>query len=366
MTYEKALAVSNTRLKVSSINFLIEVRSNHLVLRGILPPKPNSDRLVDYEQRIYLGYPVMLEGIRQAEKDAISIRAALIEKRFDWADWNKKIATQIANPADMSIGAVVAKFEIDYFNRRAKNPKSLSTWEGDYLMVYKTLPQSAQLNKETIMIAIATTAPQTRTRVRWCQALGAMAKFAGLDIDLSDYRKGYTPSKLEIRDLPNDAEVELYYGLIPNNLWQNAYALISVYGLRPSEIIHLDLGFLPELHVLDETKTGFRIVRPLHPKWIERFAIREDMQLPQIVVTNNKQVCTRVCHAFKRYAIPFPPDNLRHAYAVRCSIEYQMPVAIAAKMMGHSAAIHQDRYLRHMKQSTVNEIFDKQVAAHQF
>jgi len=219
---------------------------------------------MNYEQRIYLGYPLMPEGIKQAEKDAISIRAALIEKRFNWADWSKKVATELANPVDMSIAAVVARFEIDYFNRRAKNPKSSSTWEGDYLMVYKTLPQTTQFNKETIMSAIATTTPQTRTRVRWCQALGAMAKFVGLDIGLSDYRKGHTPSKVEIRDLPNDTEIELYYGLIPNNLWQNAYALIAVYGLRPSEIIHLDLSFLPELHVLDQTKTGFRIARPLH------------------------------------------------------------------------------------------------------
>jgi len=95
-----------------------------------------------------------------------------------------------------------------------------------------------------------------------------------------------------------------------------------------------------------------------------RFGIKEGMELPQIVVNNNKQVCVRVCHAFTRYAIPFPPDNLRQAYAVRCSIEYQMPVAIAAKMMGHSAAIHQSTYLRHMKDAIVNEIFNRQVAAY--
>jgi hypothetical protein len=157
MSHEKAFAASNTRLKAGSIGLCIEVKSNHLVLRGILPPKPNSDRQIDYVQRIYLGYPYMPEGIRQAEKDAISIRAALIENRFDWADWSKKVATGLANPVDMSIGAIVARFEIDYFNRRIRNPKSETTWRIDYAFCYKKLPQSAHLSKDVIMSAIAIT-----------------------------------------------------------------------------------------------------------------------------------------------------------------------------------------------------------------
>lgn len=86
------------------------------------------------------------------------------------------------------------------------------------------------------------------------------------------------------------------------------------------------------------------------------------MELPRITAEKNKELGSRVGHQFTRYAIPFPAYNLRHCYAVRCSITYQMPVAIAAKMMGHSAAIHQNTYLRHLKETTVDEIFEKKVA----
>jgi hypothetical protein len=38
-----------------------------------------------------------------------------------------------------------------------------------------------------------------------------------------------------------------------------------------------------------------------------------------------------------------------------------MPVAIAAKMMGHSANVHQSVYLRHLTEDSVSEIYAKKV-----
>jgi integrase len=86
------------------------------------------------------------------------------------------------------------------------------------------------------------------------------------------------------------------------------------------------------------------------------------MELPNITASKNAEIGSRVGHQFKRYGLPFPPYNLRHAYAVRCSIAYQMPVAIAAKMMGHSANVHQSVYLRHLTEESVSEIYSKKVA----
>jgi integrase len=361
MSPEKALLASNTRLKLGGISIRIEIKNNHLVLRGILPPKPGSDRPTDYEQKIYLSYPALPEGVKQAESDALAIKVALIEKRFDWYNWSKKIKTDRDNPVDMTIAAVTARFEIDYFTRRAKNPKSETTWRIDYAMCYKKLPQDKLLSEAVIMAAIATTTPETRTRRRYVQSLAALAKFAGLDIDISAYGKGYSPAKVELRLLPTDAEIELYHSLIPNKSWQNAYALIATFGLRPHEIMHLDLSELPVLDVLDSTKTKFHRVRALHTHWIEKFDIRPDMVLPAITFRRNEEIGSRVGHQFTRYGIPFPAYNLRHAYAIRCSITYQMPVAIAAKMMGHSAAIHQNVYLRHVTDESIDEIFDKKV-----
>jgi integrase len=360
MKYQKQLDDCNSRLASGNIGFTVEIKNNALTLRGLLPPKTGSgDRTM---QRIYLGYPPMLEGIKQAEKDAISVRAQLIEKRFNWLDWSPKLKKAFENPPDNTIAALVARFEKDYFTRKARNPKSQTTWDKDYQAVYKHLPQDKQFTGEIIMSAIAKTVPETRTRSRYVQALRLLAEFAKIEIDLSQYGKGYSPAKVNIRELPTDEQIELYHSLIPTKAWKNAYALIAVYGLRPHELLHLDLSELPILKVLENTKTGCRNIRPLHPEWLAKFKIAKSMELPNITASKNTEIGSRVGHQFKRYAIPFPPYNLRHAYAVRCSIAYQMPVAIAAKMMGHSAAVHQSVYLKHLTEDSVSEIYQKKVS----
>jgi integrase len=359
MKYQKALDESNSHLNDGNIGFVIEIKNNALCLRGLLPPKNGTGDLKT--QRIYLGYPPLAEGIRQAEKDALSVRVQLIEKRFNWLDWSPKLKKAFENPPDNTIAALVERFEKDYFNRKVRNPKSETTWDKDYKAVFKHLPQDKQFSPEVIMAAIAKTTPETRTRSRYAQALRLLAKFAGIDIDLSEYGKGYSPSKVNIRDLPTDEQIELYHSLIPTKSWQNAYALIATYGLRPHELVHLDLSELPTVKVLHPTKTGCRNIHPLHPYWVSKFAITENMELPAITAKKNCEIGSRVGHQFERYAIAFPPYNLRHAYAVRCSIVYQFPVAIAAKMMGHSANVHQAVYLKHLTDESVIDVYSKKI-----
>ncbi|MCY7275975.1 MAG: hypothetical protein LH702_20115 [Phormidesmis sp. CAN_BIN44] len=50
----------------------------------------------------------------------------------------------------------------------------------------------------------------------------------------------------------------------------------------------------------------------------------------------------RVTQAFKRYGF-VKPYNLRHCWAVR-TIEFGLPVELAAQQMGHSLKVHADRY----------------------
>jgi hypothetical protein len=307
MSPEKALIASNSRLKAGGIDLSIEIKKNHLCLRGMLPPKPGSDRTANYDQRIYLSYPPLVDGIKQAEKDALAIRVSLIEKRFDWCDWSNKLKHERDNPIDMSIGAITTRMEEDYFTRRARTIQSEATWDCEYAYVYKRLPQGEQLSKAVIMALIATTAPETRIRQRYVQSLSNLAKFAGLEIDIMGYGRGYTPSKVELRELPTDADIELYHKLIPTPSWQNAYALIATFGLRPHEIMHLDLSSLPVLDVLGETKTGARRIRGLNPQWVEQFGISADMELPKITTPKNRAIGSQVTHQFKRYGIPSPP-----------------------------------------------------------
>ncbi len=72
-------------------------------------------------------------------------------------------------------------------------------------------------------------------------------------------------------------------------------------------------------------------------------------QLPRIntdlSTTTLQRIGQRVNQQFRRYGIPFRPYDLRHAWAVR-TIHYGLPDTVAARMMGHSVAIHTRTYHR--------------------
>ena len=51
----------------------------------------------------------------------------------------------------------------------------------------------------------------------------------------------------------------------------------------------------------------------------------------------------RVSEQFRRYNLPITPYDLRHAWAVR-TIHIGLPDTVAARMMGHSVAIHTRTY----------------------
>jgi integrase len=190
-----------------------------------------------------------------------------------------------------------------------------------------------------------------------------LAKFTELAVDISSYGRGYSPAKVEIRDLPTDEDIVNFWDLIPNKSWQNAYALMAAFGLRPHEIMHLDLTELPILKVLEDTKTGVRVVRPLRPEWTELFGLNSSLALPRITATTNRELGGRVSKQMALYAMPFPCYNLRHAYAARCSVSFGIPVAISARMLGHSAAVHEATYLRHIREEMVDAVYQGAIAS---
>jgi len=73
------------------------------------------------------------------------------------------------------------------------------------------------------------------------------------------------------------------------------------------------------------------------------------VQLPPLNTDLNRTTLQRVgqqvSSQFRRYGLPFAPYDLRHAWAVR-TIHFGLPDAVAARMMGHSIAIHTQTYHR--------------------
>jgi hypothetical protein len=121
------IAQANGRLKASKVGVAIEQIGDRLALRATLPPKPNSDRIVAYQQRIFLGFRPNPTGLKLAESEARKIRALIDCKEFNWLPY----LNSIAEPAS-TVATWVSKFEQDYFSRRARSPKTETTWKKDY------------------------------------------------------------------------------------------------------------------------------------------------------------------------------------------------------------------------------------------
>jgi integrase len=302
------------------------------------------------------------EGIKRAEIEAKALSSQLAKGTFTWADW-------LRGPQQLpeTINQWATKLEEDFFNRRAKTPETITTWKCDYWSVYKKLPQDEKLTAGILKALINNTPPETKTRRRTCDALKRLAEFAGLELPIKGLAGSYSPAKTVPRDLPSDESIvrewERLRGKLKREdslLWLNAYAILATYGLRPHELFHIDLSGLREkpgtIRVGDRTKTGSRTVYPFHPEWVDRFELWK-AELPKSEASCNSTKGNQASAWFLTHGIPFPPYNLRHAYAVR-QILYGLDLSIAARMMGHSVKQHTNTYHRWITDAQQKQAFE--------
>lgn len=349
---EGRLAQANGRLKSANVGVSIGIKGNRLYLRATFPPRPDSGRVKPYQQRLFLGYHANPAGLKLAEQEARKVGALLDCKEFDWAVYVKSETKNHIQP----IEEWIARFEKDYFTRRARNPKSETTWRHDYLKVFSRLPGDAPLTVELLMETITQTTPDTRTRKRFVDVLSRLAKFAGLGVDFKQLQGSYAAKGSEPREIPTGATIAKWREAIPNPNWRWAYGMMATYGLRNHELFYLDFSKLPVLLVLDGSKTQFHRVYPLYPEWVEWWDLANE-RLPNCTGKTNSDLGNRVTHAFKRYEIPFPPYNLRHAWAIR-SLEFGMPIELAAQQMAHSVEVHCKTYHRWISEEVHQRAFE--------
>lgn len=261
----------------------------------------------------------------------------------------------------LSVGDAVEAFEQDYWQRRAKSPKSATTWEVHYSSVFRRLPLDEFLTAELLLEAVIAIAPDTCQRKRFCHVLTCLANFCGVSVDLSRYAGNYNSAKTAPRSLPTDSEIVHIWQGIESPSWQWAFGLLAAYGLRPHELFFIDGDRLSSgdvcLNVLDETKTGSRLVFPFHPEWFDRFQLSR-VEVPKCTGKNNRDLGSRVCKAFKRYKITFPPYHLRHAWAVR-SMRCGLDISLASQQMGHSVLVHYRVYHHWISEKIHREAYEK-------
>jgi hypothetical protein len=366
LSIDEKISRLNQRLKVAHLGLQVERRGKKLCLRGTLPPKPGSNRLRPFQQRLSLGLPATASGLRQIEQEAKVIAAQLIQNTFSWQAYLTHAGGKRLSQMDLAeqIEAFHQDFQVRSRQKHehpAQAASTQTTWETAYAPYLRRLARTlaAQRNRnltEAIYATVESIPVNSRGRQVCCTALGAFANFLHIDLpqDLKDFWGSYGTGRTQPRQLPTDEQILACFEQIPNPAWQFVYGIMATYGLRNHEVFFCDYSALAEnqgqsaIEVLETTKTGHHTVWPFYPEWIETFNLRQ-VRLPNITTdlsrTTLQRIGQTVSTQFRRYELPFTPYDLRHAWAVR-TIHFGLSDTVAARMMGHSVAIHTRTYHR--------------------
>ncbi|MEB3352345.1 MAG: site-specific integrase [Cyanobacteriota bacterium] len=371
---------ANERLARGGVGLRLELRGHRLGLRGPLPSLADPGRL--QRRRLSLGLPATPAGLEQALERLEELLRQLATGRFDPAAWGSGGAGSPPAPpapalpapalpalaaAPPALGELLVGFERAFFadpRRRRRPAGSRSTWEAAYRPYLRRLERAAAatpaapLDVPLLEAVLEGYDLASRSRQQAAIALAALARHAGLALpdDWSERAAGYGLHRARFRPLPSDGRILEVLELIPNPAWRLVYGLMATYGLRNHEAFFCDLSALAPggdhvIRVLPTSKTGEHQVWPFQPSWVEEFGLARLAEgpaaLPPVSTdlrrTTLKRVGQRVAEQFRRYDLPITPYDLRHAWAVR-TIHIGLPDTVAARMMGHSVAIHTRTY----------------------
>jgi integrase len=349
------IAQANSRIKAAAIRLRIYRKGSKLYLQGTLPPKPLSDKKKPHQQYISLGVSANPSGLKFAEAKAKEIDALLNLDRFEWSPWLRSAP----DPNKMTIAEWLKRLETHYFESRPKTQASLNTFNKNYAMYIKRLPQDELLTSSMLRDEIVRGSPGgSRNRQLYCMAFGALAKFAGIELDLESLKSNYSPKSVSLRDLPTDERILEIRDRITDPAWQWLYSMMATYGLRNHEVFHLDLSQIATppycIEVLEGTKTGRRFVYPCLSHWPEQFELWK-VNYPKKQKwakhnNNNNEMGVWIHNYFRCKKLGIRPYDLRHAYAARTAA-LGVDVAIASRWMGHSVSVHTKTYHQFLNQS---------------
>ncbi len=251
---------------------------------------------------------------------------------------------------------IKVNFEKEYFSKRGDTPQTRLTWNSDYVPVLRSLV--GEVSPDSIISAVGTTTPNTRTRQKAVEKLGKIAQFADLTVDLAAYKGEY---KLQAREIPSEELIQGCRVRIKNEAWQWVFGAMACYGLRDHEVFFCEISPEPP-HVCKvlEGKTGARTVYPLHPHWAIDWQVWF-VKKPLVTGQTYRDYGQRVTQHFFRHRndIPFTPYDLRHAYAIRGSVQYKIPVSTMASWMGHKPSVHWDTYNKWISDAEHERIFQE-------
>ncbi len=364
MDLSNELKKFNKKLALLEIKLRVEKRGSLLGLRGPLPCRKTEGLF--RSQRISLRLPANTESLKEAEKIIQLILFQINHGQFDWKHWISQKPQKNQGKASKDTCEEIKKFKYSFFSdpsRKRNKSGTQTTWTSAYSPYLRRLisiskDKNFELGKEVLLETLDSYEQNSRSKQQCATALGSFASYLGIELP-SDWRtqsNGYGIHKARFRELPTDKQIKETWLRIPNPSWRMVFGLMATYGLRNHEVFFCDFSSLHRggdhiIRVLPQTKTGEHEAWPFHPEWVESFELtrlNEDKNvLPKINVDLNvttlQKVGKRVAEQFKRYCLPLTPYDLRHAWAVR-TIHIGLPDTVAARMMGHSVAIHTRTY----------------------
>ncbi|MHC5779203.1 site-specific integrase [Nostoc sp.] len=331
----------NERLKAGKLGVKVEARGDRLSLRATLPPKPGSNKTKPYQQYLALGIYANPAGLQRAEAEAKIVGGLLARGEFDWSRY--LVVDQELGVGDWA--EWIEKLRRDYFAQKGDTPNTQFTWKNDYEAAFKNLKGEVAI--ASVIAAATSTAANSRSRKRTCEKLQILAELARIKVDLKPYIGNYGNAQTKARFIPTDDQIIAARSLFENSpTWLWAYGVMANYGLRDHEIFFCEISSTPPhtCHVI-EGKTGERICYPLHPEWTREWRLWE-IKKPNCTGKMYRDYGQRVSQTFDRRCVPFLAYDLRHAYAIRGSVRYKVPVATMSAWMGHSPVVHYQTYNR--------------------
>jgi integrase len=347
----------NDRLKAGKIGVAVCVRGDRLSLRATFPSKPGSGKLTPHQQYLSLGIYANPAGLQRAEAEAKEIGGLLASGRFDWGRY-----LEADQKPSNTCGYWVEKFKKEYFATNGNDPTKQQTWKRHYEACFKKLAMDENLTPEILIKTATATDANTWTRRTICQKLEQLAKFAEVEIDLKRYQGDYSSSKQIIRQLPTEEEIVMARNAIAHPEWQWVFGVIACFGTRPHESLFSVVSpAYPHTCTIADGKTGSRIAFPLPLEWAIEWKLWETKTPSKVNLegVTHKDLGNRVYKALKRYGVNFKIYDLRHSYAIRAATKYRVPIAVAARWMGHSPNIFLNSYQRHITQLDHLDVFER-------
>ena len=348
----------NLKLKADLHPVTIQRRGQRLSLVATLPPKQNSLKQRYHQQRISLKLRANSKGLRRAHKFAIVLSDDLDRDKFNWADW---IALDAETAPDdiNTCGYWIEQFRQHIWDSLTGNKEI--RWKKQWLYFgLNRLPSDTPLTPDTIITAALTKSLEHKAaRDRACYQLQRFADFAGVSVDLSPLRAGYSSNDVERIPL-EDIQIVKTIDAIPDPRWRYVFALMATYGLRDHEAFLCTLedrdGVLVA-SVPKNTKTGAHVAYPVPANWIDRW-LMEDRTLPRVKAVNNDVYGSESSKYWRSLNAPGTPYSLRHAYSIRCHLKKVSPPIIAG-WMGHTVQTNQSTYQKWIADTTNKAAWEK-------